>query len=55
MTYTDLKGRPIIDGTNTPINHLSELLRKILSPTVKTIQSYTAATLKVCTQIFHMT
>ena len=36
----DLKGRPIIAGPNSPTQHLSKLLEKILSPLVPYIKSY---------------
>ena len=36
----DLKGRPIIAGPNSPTQHLSELLEKILSPLVPYLKSY---------------
>ena len=36
----DLKGRPIVAGSNSPTSRLSELLEKILTPLVKNMQSY---------------
>ena len=36
----DLKGRPIISGQNSPTSHLSELIQKIISPTVPYFKSY---------------
>ena len=36
----DLKARPIIAGTNSPTQHLSEIIEKILSPLVPSIKSY---------------
>ena len=36
----DLKGRPIIAGPNSPTQHLSKLLEKILSPLVPFMKSY---------------
>ena len=39
-TPQDLKGRPIIAGSNSPTNRLSELLEKILTPLVPHLKSY---------------
>ena len=39
-TPPDLKARPIIAGTNSPTNRLSELLEKILTPLVPHLKSY---------------
>lgn len=36
----DLKGRPIIAGPNSPTQHLSQLLDKIISPIVPYMKSY---------------
>ena len=36
----DLTARPIIAGSNSPTNHLSELIQKILSPLIPDFQSY---------------
>ena len=36
----DLKGRPVVAGTEAPTQHLSELLEKILSPLVVNLESY---------------
>ena len=36
----DLKGRPIIAGPNSPTQHLSSILEKILSPLVPYMKSY---------------
>ena len=35
-----LKGRPIIDAPSSPMQHLSEILQKILSPIVQEQKSY---------------
>ena len=39
-TPQDLKARPIIAGSNSPTNRLSELLEKILTPLVPHLKSY---------------
>ena len=39
-TPQDLKGRPIIAGSNSPTNRLSELLEKLLTPLVPQLRSY---------------
>ena len=39
-TPGDLKGRPIISGSNSPTNRLSELLEKLLTPLVPHLKSY---------------
>ena len=39
-TPQDLKGRPIIAGSNSPTNRLSELLEKLITPLVPQLRSY---------------